>query len=151
MKIALHVGQLSQPVPGGIARYVRALLRELPIHDIEPVAFAAAERPRSVPEPWVALRRPHGSVRYELWHRLRHPVVRVPGALVHAPSLAVPPVRGRPLVVTAHDVAFHRFPHATTARGRAFHERGLALARRYADLVIAPSEFTLHEIGRAHV
>lgn len=146
MRVALHVGQLAQPVPGGIARYVRALLRELPTHGIEPVAFAAAERPRGVRDPFVALRRPHGSVRYELWHRLRRPTVTVPGDLVHAPSLAVPPVRGRPLVVTAHDVAFHRFPNATTSRGRAFHERGLELARKHAALVVAPSEFTLREL-----
>ncbi len=146
MRIALHVGQLTQPVPGGIARYVRALLRELPRHDIEPVPFAAAPRPRGVTGDYVDLGWPRGSIRYEAWHRLRRPTLDVPGDIVHAPSLAVPPVRRRPLVVTAHDVAFHRFPDATTARGRAFHERGLALARRHAALVVAPSEFTRSEL-----
>ena len=49
------------------------------------------------------------------------------------PSLAVPPVGDRPLVVTVHDVAFLRLPHVTTKRGVSFHTRGLTLARRHAD------------------
>ena len=146
MQIALHVGQLQQPVPGGIARYVRALLRELPKHDVQAHAFAAGSRPRSIAGDYDDLGWPHGSMRYEAWHRARRPTVRTSGALVHAPSLAIPPVRGRPLVVTAHDVAFHRFPQVTTRRGRAFHERGLALARNHADIVIAPSQFTRGEL-----
>jgi glycosyltransferase involved in cell wall biosynthesis len=148
MKIAFHVGQLLQPVPGGIGRYVRAMLRELPPLDVDPIAFAAGSRPRRIPATiaYADLGWPHGSLRYELWNRLRHPTVRVPGAAVHAPSLAVPPVKGRPLIVTAHDVAFHRFPQHTTPRGRAFHERGIAVARREATLVLAPSDFTRGEL-----
>ena len=30
MRVALHAGQLDQPVPGGIGRYVEGLLRHLP-------------------------------------------------------------------------------------------------------------------------
>ncbi len=146
MKVALHVGQLLQPVPGGIARYARALVRELPRHDIDVEAFAAGVEPKGITSHYTNLGWPNGSMRYESWHRFRRPFVRVPGDLVHAPSLAIPPVTGRPLVVTAHDVAFHRFPTTTTRRGRAFHERGLELARRHAALVLAPSEFTRNEL-----
>lgn len=150
MKIALHVGQLLQPVPGGIGRYVRALLRDLPALGVDPVAFAAGPRPRRIPDTiaYADLGRPRGSLRYELWNRTRLPLVRTPAALVHAPSLAVPPVRDRPLLVTAHDVAFHRFPQHTTPRGRRFHERSLEIARDEATVVVAPSEFTRRELVR---
>ena len=49
----------------------------------------------------------------------------------HAPSLAVPPVRGRPLVVTVHDIAFLA-SRATTDPGCEFPLAGLALTRRHA-------------------
>jgi glycosyltransferase involved in cell wall biosynthesis len=148
MKVAVHAGQLLQPVPGGIGRYEIALLRDLPDHGVEPIAFAAGTRPRSVARrvPWIDLGGPHGSTRYELWHRLRRPQLRIDADLVHAPSLAVPPVRDRPLVVTVHDVAFLRVPETTTKRGVRFHERGLDLARRDATLVIVPSHFTGREL-----
>jgi len=150
VRVAMHVGQLLQPVPGGIGRYEIALLRNLPEHGVEPIAFAAGPRPRGVARrvPWIDLGPPHGGARYELWHRLRRPEVRIEADVVHAPSLAVPPVRGRPLVVTVHDVAFRRLPEATTKRGMSFHSRGLTLARRHAALIIVPSQFTGHELER---
>jgi glycosyltransferase involved in cell wall biosynthesis len=114
------------------------------------VAFAAGERPRGVAArvPWIDLGRPHGSARYELWHRLQRPQVRIEADVVHAPSLAVPPVGDHPLVVTVHDIAFRRLPEVTTKRGVNFHSRGLELARRHASLVIVPSEFTGRELER---
>lgn len=147
--VALHAGQLLQPVPGGIGRYVSALLDNLPGAGIELVAFATGPRPDGLPEgvPWVDLGRPAGSLRYELWHRLRRRRLRrVDAAVVHATSLAVPPARGRALVVTIHDVAFLRIPETTTRRGRAFHRRGLDIARREADVVVTPSGFTRDEL-----
>jgi glycosyltransferase involved in cell wall biosynthesis len=148
VKVALHVGQLLQPVPGGIGRYARAMIRHLPATGVELTAFAAGARPGGLPQsvPYVDLGWPHGSMRYEAWHRFRRPVLRAKSDLVHAPSLAVPPVRGRPLVVTIHDIAFVRLPRATTRRGATFHRRGLQLARDHADLVIAPSTFTRDEL-----
>jgi len=68
-------------------------------------------------------------------------VVRVPGDLVHAPSLAVPPAGERPLVVTVHDLVFLRTPEHLTRRGVAFHRRGLELARREAAVLIALTEW----------
>jgi glycosyltransferase involved in cell wall biosynthesis len=150
MRVAFHAGQLLQPVPGGIGRYEVEVLARLPDHSVDPVAFASGPRPASLAArvPWIDTGWPHGSVRYELWHRLRRPLVRVPADLVHAPSLAVPPVDGRPLVVTAHDIAFLRLPHVTTPRGVQFHRRGLELARRHAARVVVPSEFTRGELER---
>ena len=119
LKIACHAGQLLQPVPGGIGRYTHSLLRVLPTLDLDVVAFAAGARPSGVPRrvDWVDLGFPHGSVRYECWHRFRRPFVSLDADVVHAPSLAVPPVRDAALVVTVHDIAFLRVPHVTTRRG----------------------------------
>jgi glycosyltransferase involved in cell wall biosynthesis len=148
VKVALHTGQLLQPVPGGIGRYARAMIRHLPASGVELTAFAAGPRPGGIPATvaYSDLGWPRGSLRYELWHRIRRPTVRVEADLVHAPSLAIPPVRGRPFVVTVHDIAFERLPRATTGRGIAFHRRGLQLARKHAQLVIAPSLFTRDEL-----
>jgi glycosyltransferase involved in cell wall biosynthesis len=137
---AVHVGQLLQPVPGGIGRYVRQLVAALPRAGVEVEAFGAGAAPEGI-EPYTDLGPPGGSVRYEAWHRFRRPVVRVPGDLVHATSLAVPPAGRRPLVVTIHDLVFLRQPEHLTPRGIAFHKRGLAIARREAAAVIVPSEF----------
>ena len=150
MRVAVHAGQLLQPVPGGIGRYEIALLRHLPGFGVEPIAFAAGDRPRGVAArvPWIDLGAPHGSLRYELWHRLQRPRVRIDADVVHAPSLAIPPVRDRPLVVTVHDIAFRRLPEVTTRRGVNFHTRGLTLARRHASIVVVPSMFTRDELAR---
>jgi hypothetical protein len=121
MKVALHAGQLLQPVPGGIGRYVHSLLRVLPDAGVDAFAFAAGARPPGVPRRtvWVDLGRCAG-VRYELWH-LRRPPLRLDADVVHATSLVVPPV-ATPLVVTVH-VAFLRVP-TSRRRGVSFHRRG---------------------------
>jgi len=149
IRVAFHAGQLLQPVPGGVGRYELAMLDRFPDLGVEPIAFAAGPRPHGVGSrvQWRDLGPPRGSVRYELWHRLRRPVVNIGADVAHAPSLAVPPVRV-PLVVTVHDIAFLRIPRVTTARGVSFHRRGLELARRDATLIIAPSMFTQRELVR---
>jgi glycosyltransferase involved in cell wall biosynthesis len=150
VRVAFHAGQLLQPVPGGIGRYERALLERLPACGVDLIAFAAGARPAGVAAhvPWLDLGAPRGGARYELWHRLRLPSVRVDADLLHAPSLAIPPAGRTPLVVTVHDVAFLRVPHSTTRRGVRFHTRGLELARRHAATIVTPSEFTRTELAR---
>ena len=68
--------------------------------------------------------------------------------LVHAPSVAVPPHPGVPLVVTVFDTAPALFPESFPARGRRFHHRGLAAAGRRADLVLTVSEAAAAEIAQ---
>src|SRR6266513_2199001 len=150
MKVAFHAGQLLQPVPGGIGRYVRAMLARLGDVGVDPIAFAAGARPAGLAQrvPWIDLGSPHGSVRYEMWHRFRRPAVRLPADIVHAPSLAVPPAGPIPLVVPVHDISFRRIPQVTTPRGVRFHTRGLDVARRDATLIIVPSAFTRQELER---
>lgn len=145
--VALHVGQLLQPVPGGIGRYVRSLAAALPGAGVDVRSFAAGPAPAGI-VPYVDLGPPSGPVRYEAWHRFRRPVVKVPGDVVHAPSLAVAPAGRRPLVVTVHDLVFLRQPEHLTSRGVAFHRRGLAIARREAAAVIVPSQFGKGDLVR---
>lgn len=146
MKVAIHTGQLLQPVPGGIGRYVTHLFAALPAAGIDPVAFAAGPSVRGV-EPWVDLGWPRGPARYELWHRTRRPAVRIDADVVHAPSLAVPPAGRRPLVVTVQDLVFLRTPDALTRRGVSFHRRGLQLAMAEAAAVVVPTEFGRNDLA----
>lgn len=146
------MGQLLQPVPGGIGRYVEHLVRSLPAVGVEPVAFGAGPPPSLLTAghdddvPYVDVGWPTGALRYEAWHRLRRPVVRVPGDVVHATSLAVVPAGKRPLVVTVHDLVFLRHPEHLTPRGVSFHRRGLELARREAGAVVVPTAFGRDEL-----
>lgn len=141
MKVAVHTGQLLQRVPGGIGRYITHLIDALPAAGVEPVPFAAGA-PVGVDLGW-----PRGAMRYELWHRLRWPSLRIDADVVHAPSLAVPPTGTRPLVVTVHDIVFLRQPELLTSRGVAFHRRGLELARRHAAAVVVPTEFGRNDLA----
>ena len=142
MRVAVHTGQLLQPVPGGIGRYITHLIAALPGAGVEPIPFAAGARDG------VDLGWPRGALRYELWHRLRWPPLRIAADVVHATSLAVPPTGSTPLVVTVHDIVFLRQPELLTARGVAFHRRGLELARRHAAAVVVPTEFGRDDLAR---
>jgi glycosyltransferase involved in cell wall biosynthesis len=145
MKVAVHAGQLLQPVPGGIGRYITHLLPALPAAGVEPLAFAAGPAPDGI-APWVDLGWPRGPLRYEAWHRLRWPRVALDVDVVHATSLAIPPSGRRPLVVTVHDLVFLHQPELLTPRGVTFHTRGLELARRHAAVVVVPTEFGRNDL-----
>jgi glycosyltransferase involved in cell wall biosynthesis len=149
MKAGLHVGQLLQPVPGGIGRYIVHVARNLPAAGVEVVPFGAgapSARVQSLIGTTVDLGWPRGPLRYELWHQLRRPRVDLDVDVVHALSLAIPAVRDLPLVVTVHDVAFLREPEAFTRRGLTFHRRGLEIAHREAAAIITASRFARDEL-----
>jgi glycosyltransferase involved in cell wall biosynthesis len=161
VRVAVNVEQLLQPAPGGIGRYTAALVRLLPTRTpgADVTAFTA-RHPRHAVDAALAsydltdvdtvvlpLPRP---LLYDSWHVLGRsgPARRVaPVDLVHAPSPAVPPYEGIPIVVTVHDAAPVTMPEATTRRGRSFHRRGFAAAAKRARLVIAVSEFAADEIA----
>jgi glycosyltransferase involved in cell wall biosynthesis len=152
LTVAVHVGQLLQPVPGGIGRYVRALLPCLPAAGVTPVAFAAGPRPEGLDGArYVELGWPRGALRYEAWHRLGRPPVRVEGDVVHATSLAVPPPGDRPLVVTVHDLVVLRAPELLTRRGVAFHRAGLDRARRLGATLVVPTAWGRDDLAREGV
>jgi glycosyltransferase involved in cell wall biosynthesis len=157
----VNVEQLLQPVPGGTGRYAAELVRLLPTRSPRvDVSVFMARHPRREVE---AVLRERGiydvdtvilplprPVLYDSWHVLGvgAPARRfAPVDLVHAPSPAVPPVHGVPLVVTVHDASPITVPETSTPRGRWFHRRGFAAAARRARLVITVSEFAAGEIA----
>lgn len=151
MKLALHVGQVTQPIPGGIGRYTRSLITSLPKDEVTLYTFACAETPIDAPPRYKKISKLNYRLEYELWHRFRSRDLAIEGDVIHAPSLAVPPAKTRPLVVTVHDIAFFRHPGAFSKRGVRFHTRGLAIARKEASAIIVPSRFTHDELVREGV
>ena len=70
--------------------------------------------------------------------------------IVHSVSLAAPTLRrsGRShLVVTVHDVAWHRHPEATTPRGRRWHEFALTRARDGEAALVVPSRLVAADLA----
>ena len=151
LRVGLHIGQLTQAVPGGIGRVTDMLCRGLPaLAEVTALSSGSKASRRRLAREHPALRFCDvgfgaQALRYEIWHRLRHPVVDLPLDVVHAPSLAVPACRA-PLVVSVNDLAFRRHPETGTRHGVRFHERGLAIARREASAIVTPSRFTRDEL-----
>jgi glycosyltransferase involved in cell wall biosynthesis len=162
VRVGLHVDQLWFRAPGGIGTYVRELwssLDRLDDADVEVLPFTARwreERADARPDPPVVagatqqLRLPI-RVLYPAWATVRRP--RLPRRfghldVIHATNhVAIPPARhGQALVVTVHDLAFERFPDLFPPRWVRLYRRSLAIARREADVVLAPSEATARDL-----
>jgi glycosyltransferase involved in cell wall biosynthesis len=172
MRVALNVEQLLQRPPGGIGRYTAELARLLPqssesgpgLRDgdaVELVPFVARHRHQTIEAALgrfgltgldpvrLVLPRP---LLYDTWNLLGAPPLGLLHRslrdidLIHAPSLAVPPASGVPIIVTAHDAAALAFPETYTRRGRWFHERGSIAAAKRAEIVIAPTVAAAEEI-----
>ncbi len=159
VRVGINVEQIVQDGVSGIASYTTELVRRLPARGWDVTAFTARHPEAEVRAAMAGAGVPgvHPVVLpfprpllYDAWHTVgaAGPLRRIaPVDLVHAPSVAVPPVRDVPLVVTAHDAAPVTFPDTYTRRGRWFHRRGFAAAARRARLVIAVSEFSAAEIA----
>jgi glycosyltransferase involved in cell wall biosynthesis len=163
MRVGLNVEQLFHPAPGGIGRYTARLATLLTTvaPPVDVVGFAAAHprttvervaRSHALSTPVVLpLPRP---LLYDLWHIANAPALstlsgRLRGLdVVHAPSLAVPPRGGTPLVVTVHDAGFLEHPETFPRRGRRFHAQGLRAALARADRIITVSQAAADEIRR---
>jgi glycosyltransferase involved in cell wall biosynthesis len=159
VRVAVNVEQLLHEAPGGIGRYTAELLRLLPAQGVDVTPFTARHPRDDVTRALrahdldgfdpVVLPLP-AAVLYDTWHVLgaAGPARRVaPVDLLHAPSPAVPPTGGLPLVVTVHDAAPLVMPDAFTKRGVRFHRQGFAAAAKRARLVIAVSEFSADEVA----
>jgi glycosyltransferase involved in cell wall biosynthesis len=169
LRVAVNLEQLLSPSPGGVGRYSAKLVASLARLGVEVQPVVARHTPAQLRAAWcefglegldrtghrpgrdasplvLPLPRP---VLYDAWNLVGWPPRRWPSDvdLVHAPSLAVPPKQGKPLVVSIHDAAPWIFPDAFTARGRWFHTMGSRAASRRADLVITGTAAAAAELA----
>ena len=162
--VLLAVEQLRRRVPGGIGAYARGLLGGLALATTEgdgvDVALLASRAPGGSSDPLAAYDRPLHTSRLPsslLTRAWDHGLSRAPAGfdIVHSVSLASPQIRrGSPerLVVTVHDVAWRRYPEATTRRGARWHEAALRRADRSGAALVVPSQLVaadLREMGVA--
>jgi glycosyltransferase involved in cell wall biosynthesis len=167
MRVALNLEQLLNRPPGGIGRYTAELARLLPVpHEggepFDVVPFVARHRRAEIERVLGAFGLPDldpvrlplpRPVLYDSWNLLGFPPLKLLSSrirnvdLVHAPSLAVPPRSGVPLIVTVHDAAAIVYPETYPRRGRWFHAAGSNAAARRADVVIAPTIAAADEIS----
>ena len=141
--LAVVAEQLRAPVPGGTGRYTAELLSAL---------RATAGMGERITE-WYApggtrldrLRRP---LLAELWRRGVGPTPHAD--CVFAPTLLVPPRRGRPLVATIHDAVPWTHPETLTPRGARWHREMAERVADTADVVITPTAAVARELA-AHI
>jgi glycosyltransferase involved in cell wall biosynthesis len=128
MRIGMDVSALAQ-TRAGTARYVKALLRELP--DVRRLSFGGAGRASTL-------------ARELVWYPAVLPWADVD--VLHCPTY-LGPLRSRvPLVVTVHDLAVFRHPEAFNRWTRTYSRRIVPRVARAAARVIAVSEFTRGEL-----
>lgn len=148
-------------MPGGTGRYTARLSSELgrlfPDDDVVPFCAwhhrADVERvlnPLGLSSPPARFALPRFAL-YESWHRAGIPPIGWLPALrradlVHSPFVAVPPPSGKPLIVSVHDAGFAVHPESYTERGLSFHQRGVRVAARRADLVLTGSHAAADEL-----
>lgn len=152
MDALLVVEQLRRAVPGGIGTYARGLLQGLAAlrDDTPDVTLLASRAPRG-PDPLERYGHPVRSVALpgpaltRAWDRGLMPAPRGYD-IVHAVSLAAPPVRDAPLTVFVHDLAWRQLPDAFPTRGRQWHESAFRRAVRSADVILTASNDTVRLI-----
>jgi len=147
-RVLLVAEHLRRAVPGGIGVYVAGLLHGLNELAREglvvPDVTLYASRARHSPDPLSSFGLPVVSSRLSAvvltraWDRS---ILHVPTGydVVHATSLAVPPLRRGTAIVTIHDLAWRRVPDAYPGRGRRWHEAALQRALRRASCFVVPS------------
>ncbi len=136
--VTISSDRFVSSIPGGIGRYSSELAAAL--------SRCLDSPPRVVAPPRLGI---GVSVGAAAWQFLKFPRIEVPADIVHATSLAIPPVT-KPLVVTIHDLAFEKWPQCFTAWGVAFHERGLRMAAAKAEVVITPTRAVANELEERH-
>ena len=132
MKVGMDVSPLVQ-TRAGTARYVNALLRELP--DVRRLAFGGPGRASTLARD--AVWYPLGLARRARSERLD---------VLHCPTYRGPVRSPVPLVVTVHDLAVFRHPETFNRWTRAYSPLLVPRVLGAATRVIAVSEFTRREL-----
>jgi glycosyltransferase involved in cell wall biosynthesis len=144
--------QALAPVPGGTGRFAVQLSAALAAdpsltvsgwtawhRDVGRAQVPGVRGPRRLPLP----RRPLTLA----WERGAGPAPRGVD-VVHAPTLQLPPRRGRPLVVTIHDAVPWTHPETLTPRGVRWHRAMAQRAAAHADAIVAPSRATAVQLAQ---
>jgi glycosyltransferase involved in cell wall biosynthesis len=165
----MTVEQLRRSVPGGIGAYARGLLSGLAALaddraedrvDVDITLYASrapGQRPwrrAGVADPVSGFGRPvilshlPGPAMTRAWD---HGYAGLPRGfdIVHSVSLASPPqpLRGGVRsVITVHDLAWRKYPEATTPRGRRWHEAALGRARDSGASLVVTSGFVAADL-----
>src|SRR5207244_1353940 len=128
VRVGMDVSALAQ-TRAGTARYVKALLRELP--EVRRLSFGGAGRGSTL-------------VRELVWYPAVLPWADVD--VLHCPTYRGPLRSRRPLVVTVHDLAVLRHPETFNPWTRTVSPILVPRVLRAARRVIAVSEFTRREL-----
>jgi glycosyltransferase involved in cell wall biosynthesis len=157
-RVLMAVEQLRRRVPGGIGAYAAGLLNGLAQSADDgaavEVTLLASRAPRQGDPldgfgwPVVTSHLP-GPLLTRAWDRR---LIHAPEGfeIVHSVSLAAPTLQrstGSRLVVTVHDVAWRRYPDATTARGRRWHESAFRRACDSGAALVVPSRFVSADLS----
>ena len=168
--VLLAVEQLRRTVPGGIGAYARGLLTGLTkvgrdVDGIELTLLASratgvvpANR-RDAVDPLVQWDRPlrlsslPGPLMTRAWDL---GLLRAPEGfdVVHSVTTAAPMAARSGharRVVTVHDLAWRRYPDATTRRGRRWHEQSLRRAIRSGASIVVPSRLVAADVMESGV
>ena len=156
----------------GIGRYTRQLVRALLALDAQDeYVFLAATSGKPVPVGGAAPESQSRSASFDiqgrpnaclvtlplseraltiLWHRMHLPlwVELFSGGLdvFHSPDFALPPVRRARTLLTVHDLSFMRVPECSAPSLRDYLLRVVPPSVRRADVVLADSESTRHDV-----
>jgi len=140
--VSITLDQFYRPQPGGIATYVRGLVRGLSsLHDesLRLIGIGPTGSPQQSLED-LSLKRVSAMLPVEVLTRVwAYSTPGVPGSsdVVHATSLAGPYRGGKVGAVhslAVHDLLWRDEPSASTPRGIRFHEKRLQLLRRRGDV-----------------
>jgi glycosyltransferase involved in cell wall biosynthesis len=141
--VAVDANPLTRPQVTGTELYARELCRRLPASapDLDFRFYAARPAPEAgVPLTVLPMRR--------LWTQVRLPVelTRSRPDLLFVPAHAVPFATSRPAVLTVHDLAYERFPHAYRAADLAYLKAAIGWAVRRCRLLLAVSRATRDDL-----
>lgn len=144
MHLAVVAEQLRAPVPGGTGRYTAELLTALS------ASAAIGERVTDWYAPLStraggAIARVRQPMLAELWRRGFGPSPHAD--CVFAPTLLVPPRRGRPLIATIHDAVPWTHPETLTPRGARWHREMAERVADTADVILTPTAAVATELA----
>ncbi|HEX6488408.1 MAG TPA: glycosyltransferase family 1 protein [Candidatus Dormibacteraeota bacterium] len=145
--VAVDANPLTRHVITGTEHYARELCTRLPAAapDLDFVFYAARPAADSGLDLTVA---PFP----RLWTQLRLPLElsRARPDLLFVPAHAVPFLTRRPAVLTVHDLAYERFPHAYRPAELAYLKAAISWAERRCRLLITVSEATREDLVELH-